>query len=160
MWSILDTVSGVGFSEENPITSNKKQKPAPSNASENEEWVGLVLPCHQPNPSINQVATGVTPADIESLETKLHTSYEYQLLHYQEEIATLQDQLASDKANYHDRGHLDLQKASLKKENYSLAKENSTILAKVVKEKQQDQKEVLALASNQARSSSHTFLLI
>jgi hypothetical protein len=63
----------VGLSEENPITSNnkKKQKTAPSNASENEEWVSLVLPYHQPNASINQVDTGVMQADIKNLEIKL-----------------------------------------------------------------------------------------
>jgi hypothetical protein len=77
---ILDTVLDVGLSEENPITSNKKkQKPAPSDASENEERVGLVLPFHQPNASTNQVATGVMQVDIDNLETKLCALYQYRL---------------------------------------------------------------------------------
>jgi hypothetical protein len=48
--------------------------------------------------------------------------------------------------------------ASLKKENNSFAQENSTVFAKVMEQKQQIQKEVLALASSQAHSSSHTFV--
>jgi hypothetical protein len=46
---------------------------------------------------------------MENLETKLRASYfEYGLSQYQEEIATLQVQLATAKANSHDTGHLDL----------------------------------------------------
>jgi hypothetical protein len=43
---IIDTCSNVVTSEENPLTSSitKKQKPASSNAIENEEPVGLVIP--------------------------------------------------------------------------------------------------------------------
>jgi hypothetical protein len=66
----------------------------------------------------------------------LRASYENQLLQYQEEITALQVQLASENENSCDRGHyLDLQNASLKKENRSLALENSFILAKVIEEK-------------------------
>jgi hypothetical protein len=128
----LDTVWDVGLSEENPITSNKKkQKPAPSNASVvNKE---RVLPYHHPNASINQVATGVTQADIKNLETKLLALYEYWLSQYQEEIGTLQVQLASEKAYSSDRGHLELQNASLQEENRSLAQENYTLLAESYK---------------------------
>jgi hypothetical protein len=158
---VLYTDSDVGFSEENPITSNKKQKPAPSsNTFENEERVGLVLPYHQPNTSINQVATGERrkrKLKIEKLGCALCTSISCRII--QEEIATLQDQLAYEKAYSRDIGHLNLQNASLKKENRSLAHENSTILAEVVEEKQQIQKEVLAaLAYDQAHSSSRTFV--
>jgi hypothetical protein len=111
---ILGTALDIGLSEENPITNNKKkQKPAPSDASENEEQVGLVLPYHHPNASINQVATGVMQADINNLETDLRALYEYWLSQYQEEIATLQVQLASAKAYSSNRGHLDLQNPSL-----------------------------------------------
>jgi hypothetical protein len=109
--STLDTVLDVGLSEENPITSNKKKKHAPSVASAKEEQ--RVLPYHQPNAPINQVATGVTQADINNLETKLLASYEYRLSQYKEEIATLQVQLATEKAYSSDRGELELQNASL-----------------------------------------------
>jgi hypothetical protein len=92
----LGPVLDVGLSEEDPITSNKKkQKPAPSDASENKERVGVVLPYHQPDASSNQVATGVMQADIENLKTNLRSLYEYKLSQYQEESVTLQDQLAS-----------------------------------------------------------------
>jgi hypothetical protein len=67
---ILDTVLDVGFSEGNPISSTKKQKAAPSDASTDEEGVGLVLPYHQPNVSINQLAPsiiGMMQADIKKL---------------------------------------------------------------------------------------------
>jgi hypothetical protein len=78
--STLDTVLDVGLSEENPITSNKKKKRAPSVASAIKE---RVLPYRQPNVSINQVATtGVKQADIDNLEMKLLASYEYQLSQY------------------------------------------------------------------------------
>jgi hypothetical protein len=130
----------VGLCEENPITSSnkKKHKPVPSNASVNEE---RILPYHQPNTSINQVAThGATQADIRNLETELLTSHEYWLLQYQEEIATLQIQLASEKVYSSDRGHLELRNASLQEENRSLSQENSTLLAEVIEEKQQIRK--------------------
>jgi hypothetical protein len=55
---------------------------------------------------------------------------------------------------------LELQNASLKEENRSLAQANSTLLAKVVEEKRQIQKQVLALASSQALASSSTFVSI
>jgi hypothetical protein len=42
----------------------------------------------------------VTQADIKNLETKLRASYEYQLMQYQEDIAALQDQLASEKGKF------------------------------------------------------------
>jgi hypothetical protein len=149
----LDTVLDVGLSEENPITSNKKKKLAPSVASANEE---RVLPYHQPNAPIIQVATGVTQAGIDNLETKLLASYEYWLLQYKEEIATLQVQFASEKAYSSDRGQLELQNASLLKENRSLAQANYTLLAEVLEEKRRIRKQVLALASSQARASSST----
>jgi hypothetical protein len=80
----LDTVLDVGLSEENLITSNKKkrkEKVAPSAASVNEEQV---LPFPQLNVAINLVATGVTQADIEHLETKLVALYEHRLSQYKE----------------------------------------------------------------------------
>jgi hypothetical protein len=77
--STLDTALDVGLSEENPITSNKKKERAPSVASAIKE---RVLPYHQPNVPINQVAIGVTQADIDNLETKLLASYEYRLSQY------------------------------------------------------------------------------
>jgi hypothetical protein len=77
---------------------------------------------------------------------------------YHEEIATLQVQLAGAKANSHDTRHLDLQNTSLEKENSSLLEENYRILAKVIKEKQQLQKEVLALDAKQVHSSCCTFV--
>jgi CRISPR/Cas system type I-B associated protein Csh2 (Cas7 group RAMP superfamily) len=92
----------------------KKQKPAPSNAIEIEERVGLVLP-YLLDASINQVTpwiTGVTQADIKvikNLETKLRAPYEYELSQYKEEIATLQVHSATAKANSNDIGHLKLQ---------------------------------------------------
>jgi hypothetical protein len=153
--STLDTVLDVGLSEENPITSNKKKKRAPSDASAIKE---RVLPYHQPNTPINQVATGVTQADIDNLETKLLASYEYRLSQYKEEIATLQVQLASEKAYSSDRGKLELQNASLLEENRSLAQANSTLLAEVLEEKRRIRKQVLALASSQTRASSSTFV--
>jgi hypothetical protein len=65
---ILNTFLDVKFSDENRITSTKKQKPGPRDASESEGWAaGLVLPYHQPSTPINQVApsiTGVTQADM------------------------------------------------------------------------------------------------
>jgi hypothetical protein len=60
-------------------------------------------------------------------------------LQYQEEIAALQVQLASEKGCSSNRGHLELQNASLKKENTYLAQENSTLFVKVILEKQQIQ---------------------
>jgi hypothetical protein len=48
--STLDTVLDVGLSEDNPITSNKKKKRAPSVSSAIKE---RVLPYHQPNAPIN-----------------------------------------------------------------------------------------------------------
>ncbi len=153
--STLDTVLDVGLSEENPITSNKKKKRAPSVASAIKE---SVLPYHQPNAPINQVATGVTQADIDNLELKLLASYEYRLSQYKEEIATLQVQLASEKAYSSDRGELELQNASLLEENRSLAQTHSTLLAEVLEEKRRIRKQVLALASSQARASSSTFV--
>jgi hypothetical protein len=113
-------------SEENPITSNKKKKLAPSVALANEE---RVLPYHQPNAPINQVATGVTQAVLDNLETKLLPSYEYWLLQYKEEIATLQVQLASEKAFSSDRGEVELQIDSLLEDNHSLAQANYMLLA-------------------------------
>ncbi len=145
----------MGLSEENPITSNKKKKRAPSVASAIEE---RVLPYHQPNAPINQVATGVTQADIDTLETKLLASYEYRLSQYKEEIATRQVQLASEKAYSSDRGQLELQNASLLKENRSLAQANYTLLAEVLEEKRRIRKQVLALASSQTCASSSTFV--
>jgi hypothetical protein len=138
----------VGLSEENPITSNKKEKLAPSVASANGE---RVLPYHQPNAPINQVATGVTQAHINNLETSLLASYEYRLSQYKEEIATLQVQLASEKAYSSDRGKLELQNASLLEENHYLAQANYTLLAEVVEEKRRIRKQVLALASTVKR---------
>jgi hypothetical protein len=117
-----------------------------------------VLPYHQPNAPINQVATGVTQADIDNLETKSLASYEYRLSQYKEEIATLQVQLASEKAYSSDRGELELQNASLLEENRSLAQENYTLLAEVLEEKRRIRKQVLALSSSQARASSSTFV--
>ena len=153
----LDTVLDVGLSEENPITSNKnnKKKLAPSDASVNEE---RVLPYHQPNAPINQVGTGATQALLDNLETKLLASYEHRLSHYKEEIATLQVQLASEKAFSSDRGQLEPQNASLLKENASLSQENTTLLAEVMEERRRIRKQVVALAASQARASSSTFL--
>jgi hypothetical protein len=152
----LDTVLDVGHSEENPITrKNKKKKLASSVASAKEE---RVLPYRQLNAPINQVGTGVTQADIDNLETKLLASYEYRLSQYKEEIRTLQVQLASKKAYSSDRRQLELQNASLLKENCSLPQANYTLLAKVVEEKRQIRKQVLALASSQTRASSSTFV--
>jgi hypothetical protein len=68
----------------------------------------------------------VTQADIDNLEMKLLVSYEYRLSQYKEEIATLQVQLASEKAYSSDRGELELQN--------SLAQANSTLLAGVIEE--------------------------
>jgi hypothetical protein len=82
----------LGLPEENPLTSHTKKKLAPSVPLAIKE---RVLPYHQLNAPINQVATGVTQADIDKLEKKLLDSYEYRLLQYKEEIATLQVQLAS-----------------------------------------------------------------
>jgi hypothetical protein len=45
-------VLNMGFSSENPITSTKKQKTAPSDTTENKERVGLVLPI--PTKYVNQ----------------------------------------------------------------------------------------------------------
>jgi hypothetical protein len=128
MWGSLKRV---------PITASnkkkKKQKLAPSAASVNKE---RVLPFPQPDAPINLVATEVTQADIKNLETKLLALYEYRLSQYKEEIMTLQVQLASE-AYSSDRGHLELQNASLKEENCSIAQENSTLLAKVVEQNHQ-----------------------
>jgi hypothetical protein len=77
----------------------------------------------------------VTQADIDNLETKLLASYEYRLLQYKEEIATLQVQLASEKAYSSDRGKLELQDASLLEENRALAQANYMLLAEAVEEK-------------------------
>jgi hypothetical protein len=72
-------------------------------------------------------------ADINKLEAKLHTSYNTRLLQHLEEIATLQVQLASEKAFSSDRGHLALQNASVPAENLSLCQEFSTSLAEFLK---------------------------
>jgi hypothetical protein len=136
---VLDTALDLGLSEENPITSNKKKKLAPS-VSIASAIKECVLPYHQPNAPINQVGTGVTQADIDNLETKLLASYEYRLSQYKEEIATLQVKLASEKAYSSDRGKLELQNASLLKENRSLAQTNCTLLAEDVEEKRQIRK--------------------
>jgi hypothetical protein len=61
----------VGFSHENPLSITKKQKPAPSVATKNEEHLGV------PGAEINQVApfiTSVMQADINNLEAKLPAS--------------------------------------------------------------------------------------
>jgi hypothetical protein len=100
----------------------------------------------------------VTQADIDNLETKLLASYKYRLSQYKEEIATLQVQLAPEKAYSSDRGKLELQDASLLEENRSLAQANYMLLAKVVEEKRRIRKQVLALASSQVRASSSTFV--
>ena len=158
----LNTVSDVGFSAENPISTTKKQKPAPS-VADDEERVGL------PDAAINQIApvntTGVMQAGIDKLEAKLRASYEARLSQYQQQIATLQVQLASQKAFSSDKGHVELQNASLREknaslreENRSLSQENSTLLAEVVEEKRRIRTQVLALASSQARASSSTFV--
>jgi hypothetical protein len=60
-------------------------------------------------------------------------------------MGTLKVQLAAAKANSRDASHLDLQGASLKKENSFLVEKNYWTLAKVIEEKQQIRKEVLAL---------------
>ena len=77
----------------------------------------------------------MTQADIDNLELKLLASYEYRLSQYKEEIATLQVQLASEKAYSSDRGELELPNASLLEENRSLVQTNSTLLAEVLEEK-------------------------
>jgi hypothetical protein len=151
----LNTVLDVGLSSENPITSNKRKKVAPSDVSANEE---RVPPYRLPTAPINQVATGVTQADIDKLETKLLASYEYRLSQYIQEIATLQVQLASEKAYSSARGQLELQNASLQKENRSLSAANTTLLAEVMEERRRIRKQVLALASSKARASSSTFV--
>jgi hypothetical protein len=51
----LDTVSDVGFSQENPISISRKQKPAPSVAVVVKERVGVPEPA-----PINQAASGFT----------------------------------------------------------------------------------------------------
>jgi hypothetical protein len=150
----LDTVSDVGFSQENPISISKKQKPAPSVAAKVKEHVGIL------EVAINQVTSfkpGVMQADIDKLETKLRISYNTRPSQYLEEIVTLQVQLASEKEFSSDRGSLALQNASLQEENFSLCQENSTLLAEVLQEKQRICKQVLALATSQARSTSCTF---
>jgi hypothetical protein len=82
----LDTVSDVGFSQENSISISKKEKPAPSVAAKVEEHLGI------PEAAINQVASfipGVMHVDINKLEAKLRASYDTLLSQHLEEIATL-----------------------------------------------------------------------
>jgi hypothetical protein len=57
-------------------------------------------------------------------------------LQYLEAIASLQVQLASEKAFSSNRGQLALRNASPLEENHSLCQENYTLLAEVLEEKQ------------------------
>ena len=158
----LDTVSDVGFSQENPISISRKQKSAPSVAVVVEERAGVPEAA-----TINQAASdkpAVMQAEIDQLEAKLRLSYDARLSQYLEEIASLQVQLASEKAFSSDRGQLALRNASLLEENasllednLSLRQENSTLLAEVLEEKQRIRKQVLELATSRARSTSLTF---
>jgi hypothetical protein len=157
----LDTVSDVGFSQENPIYISRKQKSAPSVAVVVKEHAGVPEAV-----TINQAASdkpGVMQAEINQLEAKLCLSYDARLSQYLEEIASLQVQLASEKTFSSDRGQLALrnaslfeENASLLEENLSLRQENSTLLAEVLEEKQQIRKQVLELATSRARSTSLT----